>query len=199
MTTGPQVLVPGRTNAPVIATFHSLTGGVGGTMAVVNCAALLAAAGHRVLVIDWDLAAPRVHDYLRPFLDETAGLGGLIGLARRYGEIRSDERFSAGALDPVQQITRLDTRELELPGLVDYLPPTDPAELLRRFTFGRGWDELPTGVDVGEFAAALRRSLAGTHYDYVLVDAPDGNSDAAHAATGPLPDVLVLGCLPVAD
>ncbi|WP_157406302.1 FxSxx-COOH system tetratricopeptide repeat protein [Actinomadura chibensis] len=199
MTTGPQETAPGRTNAPVIATFHSLTGGVGGTMAVVNCAALLAAAGRRVLVIDWDLAAPRVHAYLRPFLDETAEGGGLIGLTRRYGETRSDEEAPAAPFDPARQITRLHTGELELPGQLDYLPPTDPAELLRRFTFGRGWDERPAGVDVGEFAAALRRSLAATPYDYVLVDAPDGNSDAAHAATERLPDVLVLGCLPVAD
>src|SRR5260370_30105164 len=37
-------------------------------MAVANLAWVLASAGQKVLLIDWDLEAPGLHRYLRPFL-----------------------------------------------------------------------------------------------------------------------------------
>ena len=59
----------GRADAPAqIITFYSFKGGAGRTMAVANIAWLLAAAGRRVLAVDWDLESPGLHRYLRPFL-----------------------------------------------------------------------------------------------------------------------------------
>ncbi|MBX6768212.1 MAG: hypothetical protein IRY90_13855 [Actinomadura rubrobrunea] len=184
-------------------TFYSLTGGVGGTTAIANCAALLAVAGKNVLVVDWDLAAPRVHEYLRPFLDTSVieQRGGLIGLVRQFGARQSHAASGdpADALDVPGHVMRLSTDELGLPGRLDYLPPMDAADLLRRYTFWHGWDERPREVDLDVFAAALRRSLLATAYDYVLVDVPYGSSAAAHAATEMLCDVLVTGLQPVPD
>ena len=53
-----------------IITFYSYKGGTGRSMALANVAWLLASAGNRVLVIDWDLEAPGLHRYLDPFLDD---------------------------------------------------------------------------------------------------------------------------------
>ena len=52
-------------------------------MALANTACLLAAAGHRVLTIDWDLEAPGLHRYLHPFmadpdLSKTRGIIDLV-------------------------------------------------------------------------------------------------------------------------
>lgn len=57
--------VPGR-----IVTFYSYKGGTGRSMALANFAWILAASGKRVLAIDWDLEAPGLHRYFRPFLTD---------------------------------------------------------------------------------------------------------------------------------
>ena len=51
-----------------IFTFYSYKGGTGRSMALANFAWLMAASGKRILVIDWDLEAPGLHRYFRPFL-----------------------------------------------------------------------------------------------------------------------------------
>ena len=47
----------------MIVTFYSFKGGVGRSMALVNVAELLADAGYKVLVVDWDLEAPGLERY----------------------------------------------------------------------------------------------------------------------------------------
>src|SRR3954465_15654513 len=63
-----------------IITFYSYKGGTGRSMAVSNVAWVLASNGHKVLLIDWDLEAPGLHRYLRPFLidRELTSTPGLI-------------------------------------------------------------------------------------------------------------------------
>src|SRR5712691_6802777 len=51
-----------------IITFYSYKGGTGRSMALANFAWIVAASGKRVLAIDWDLEAPGLHRYFRPFL-----------------------------------------------------------------------------------------------------------------------------------
>jgi hypothetical protein len=51
-----------------VITFYSYKGGTGRSMTLANMAWLLAADRQRVLVIDWDLEAPGIHHYFRPFL-----------------------------------------------------------------------------------------------------------------------------------
>jgi len=55
-------------NSGRIVTFYSYKGGTGRSMALANFAWILAASGKKVLVIDWDLEAPGLHRYFRPFL-----------------------------------------------------------------------------------------------------------------------------------
>src|SRR5262249_5955812 len=51
-----------------IITFYSYKGGTGRSLAVSNVAWILASNGYDVLLIDWDLEAPGLYRYLRPFL-----------------------------------------------------------------------------------------------------------------------------------
>src|SRR5437868_12111858 len=51
-----------------IISFYSYKGGVGRSMALANVAWILASNGKRVLAVDWDLEAPGLHRYFRPFL-----------------------------------------------------------------------------------------------------------------------------------
>src|SRR4051812_15582366 len=51
-----------------VVTFYSYKGGTGRSMALANAAWTLAANGLRVLMIDWDLEAPGLHRYFRPYL-----------------------------------------------------------------------------------------------------------------------------------
>src|SRR5262245_32682594 len=80
-----------------IITFYSYKGGTGRSMLLANVAWLLAANGQRVLTIDWDLEAPGLHRYFKPFLidPEMIETDGLIdafwkltssGLAHSSGE-----------------------------------------------------------------------------------------------------------------
>ena len=51
-----------------VVTFYSYKGGTGRTMALANVAWILAANGHRVLAVDWDLESPGLHRYFAPFI-----------------------------------------------------------------------------------------------------------------------------------
>ena len=62
-------MISDRSTCPIV-TFYSYKGGTGRTMALANVGWLLAANGHRVLMIDWDLEAPGLHRYFHPFLDD---------------------------------------------------------------------------------------------------------------------------------
>ena len=53
-----------------IITFYSYKGGVGRTLALANIGVLLAKRGKKVLLMDWDLEAPGLDRYFRPYLAE---------------------------------------------------------------------------------------------------------------------------------
>ena len=69
-----------------VVTFYSYKGGTGRTMALANVAWILAANGHKVLAVDWDLESPGLYKYFRPFLDRAAitATPGIIELISDY-------------------------------------------------------------------------------------------------------------------
>jgi MinD-like ATPase involved in chromosome partitioning or flagellar assembly len=86
-----------------IITFYSYKGGTGRSMAVSTVAWILASNGYDVLLIDWDLEAPGLHRYLRPFLvdPELTSSPGVIDFvwdAARVNVTPADK--TAGRLDP---------------------------------------------------------------------------------------------------
>jgi hypothetical protein len=90
-----------------IVTFYSFKGGTGRTTALANTAWILASAGYRVLVVDWDLESPGLHRFFEPFLDaETvADNSGVIDMVKDYqwavsrdpGLVRDEERLRTHA------------------------------------------------------------------------------------------------------
>jgi len=72
-------------------------------MAVANVAWILASAGKRVLTVDWDLEAPGLHRYFRPFLldPDLSNSDGIIDFVTDY----STEAMQR--LEPVPEETPL--------------------------------------------------------------------------------------------
>jgi len=66
----PTVTTPMATATGEAITFYSYKGGTGRSMLLANVAWQLAASGRRVLLVDWDLEAPGLHRYFKPFLGD---------------------------------------------------------------------------------------------------------------------------------
>ncbi|HTJ36478.1 MAG TPA: FxSxx-COOH system tetratricopeptide repeat protein [Dactylosporangium sp.] len=169
-----------------IVTFHSFAGGTGRTMAIANVAWILAAAGRRVLVVDWDLESPGLHRYLHPFLDaaEVEKSGGVTDLVRRFEQATS----SPFAVTPP---SRVHLEQFGFPGRMDYLPAGRQDEAYAAALGGRDWDEF-YAEGGGRFLDALRDAMT-EGYDFTLVDSPPGLGDLAQICLAHLPDI-VLAC-----
>src|ERR1035441_8165546 len=91
-----------------IITFYSYKGGTGRSMALANVAWVLASNRQKVLVIDWDLEAPGLHRYFRPFLADKEltepESKGLIEFVRNYAVL--------AATPPDRKSTRLNSSHL---------------------------------------------------------------------------------------
>ena len=87
---------PGR-----IITFYSYKGGTGRTMALANVAWILASNGKRVLAVDWDLEAPGLHRYFRPFLldKDLTSSPGIIDLVWDFAAATVAPIESAGEVE----------------------------------------------------------------------------------------------------
>jgi MinD-like ATPase involved in chromosome partitioning or flagellar assembly/predicted acylesterase/phospholipase RssA len=191
---------PGR-----IITFYSYKGGTGRSMALANVAWILASAGERVLVIDWDLEAPGLHRYWRPFLldPDLRVSEGVIDFVTEYclaALHQPDERtpkhpgqwadWIQGQADLARYTTSL---EWDFPGLgkIDYVPAgRQSAEYpIRVNTFD--WRRFYEQFQGARLIDALRERMA-KEYDFVLVDSRTGVSDTSGICTLQLPDSLAV-------
>jgi MinD-like ATPase involved in chromosome partitioning or flagellar assembly len=188
---------PGR-----VTTFYSYKGGTGRSMLVANVAWLLASAGKRVLVMDWDLEAPGVHRYFKPFLadPDLAETRGIIQWLTDYWDAVIDSEST-----DIEMLVRefADPRRYVVPLVTGgYLPSSGGIDLLgagrqdstyaaavASFSFSRLYEELQ-GED---FIAAAKALLCGPEgYDHVLIDSRTGISDTAGICTVGLADTLVV-------
>ena len=182
---------PGR-----IVTFHSFLGGTGRTMALANVAWILASAGKKVLIVDWDLDAPGLHYFFEPFLDIDAVMrgSGVIDMLRKYedgivhGKVYAAEDF--------RQLAVVDSHALPVGwdfrgGQLSILPVgrqnTNYSPALAERDLTRFFEEL-NGAD---FLEAVRDDMRAT-YDYTFIDSRAGHSDMVDMCTQHLPDVLVV-------
>ena len=188
--------LPGR-----VITFYSYKGGTGRSMALANLAWLLAASGKKVLIIDWDLEAPGVHRYFKPFLidEELASSEGLIDLLWEFVEaavsptpddVDGPEWYEQYA-DPRRYIVSINTASLLKDGKIDLLPAGKqgaayPARI-NLFDWARFYSTLGGGRFLEAFRSHVRRE-----YDYVLIDSRTGVSDTAGVCTVQMPDALVV-------
>ncbi|GAA3451931.1 FxSxx-COOH system tetratricopeptide repeat protein [Dactylosporangium matsuzakiense] len=170
-----------------VVTFHSFTGGSGRTMAAANTAWILAAAGLRVLVADWDLESPGLHRYFHPFLDtaEFDRSGGVTDLLRR---------FERATVDPFAVTPPVTVHWPHFAGGIDLLPAGRQDAAYAGALGGLGgldWDDFYRAGG-GEFLDELRRHMTG-RYDYTLIDSPAGVGDLAQICLAHLADD-VLAC-----
>jgi cellulose biosynthesis protein BcsQ len=200
-------------NAHKITSFYSYKGGVGRSMAVANVAVMLALRGERVLVLDFDLEAPGLHRYFRPWLKVEDGQGGetelVAGVVDFFEELRLRllARFSSeNSYDPTEESTREVCRSIV-------------HETTRKYTgyalsVGRGGgkniDFLPAGYFDDNFQNRVRefdwvtffetfpevfellRSVWKERYDHILIDSRTGLTDIGSITTMILPDQLAV-------
>ncbi|MGH3616084.1 MAG: FxSxx-COOH system tetratricopeptide repeat protein [Pseudonocardia sp.] len=186
-----------------VVTFYSYKGGTGRTMALANVAWILASAGKRVLVADWDLEAPGLHRFFSPFLevDTVAYRRGVIDLVREYeDQVRRKADRPEGW---VEQLARVDAYAFSIDWQFDGGGSLDVLSAGRQngayaSTLGSlDWDTFYDRLGGGIFLDALRDDMR-RNYDYALIDSRTGFSDVADICTQHLPDVLV-DCFTLSD
>ncbi|MYN07552.1 tetratricopeptide repeat protein [Pseudoduganella aquatica] len=191
----PHLLPPQATPGEVI-TFHSHQGGAGRSMAVANTAMLLAGRAHAtspVLMVDWDLEAPGLHQYFPPMADGP----GLLELFTACRDQLQRRGRRAAAQDDAEQARAV----LDTVGWQRYVVRADqgrPLYLMRAGRFDAGYAERVAALDweaLFHQCPALFRCFAemlARQFRHVLVDARSGRSDSSGICTTLLPTRLVL-------
>jgi MinD-like ATPase involved in chromosome partitioning or flagellar assembly len=182
-----------------IITFYSYKGGTGRSMALANVAWILAANGKRVLAVDWDLEAPSLHRYFRPFLmdRDLISTGGIFDLVFDY---------ALAAMTPVEEGATPDwyksyadilryavSLEWEFPdgGHLDFVPAgrQDSAYPSKLIAFN--WQSFYERLGGGHLLEEVREKMR-SEYDYVLIDSRTGVGDTSSLCTVAMPDSLVV-------
>jgi cellulose biosynthesis protein BcsQ len=183
-------------------TFYSYKGGTGRSMLLANLAWLLASNGRRVLVIDWDLEAPGLHRYFRPFLvdPDLTETDGLIDAFWAFASHAMGEESRAMSQPGNFEATLKSKLELE-----DFVTPVEwrfagdgCIDLVGAGRQGATYSERVNSFDWkrfyqmggGSLLERARQAIA-TQYDFVLIDSRTGVSDTSGICTIQLPDTLV--------
>jgi len=188
-----------------IITFYSYKGGTGRSMALANVAWILASNGKRVLVIDWDLEAPGLHRYFRPFLadQELLQTRGLIDFFAEFVDAsrvasRSQEKSSTKETTPwylphadLLRFAVAVEYDFDGKGCIDFVPAgrQGPAYGITVSSFH--WAEFYEKLGGGVFLEAVKSKLR-EDYDYILIDSRTGLSDTSGICTVQMPDELAV-------
>jgi hypothetical protein len=179
-----------------VITFYSYKGGTGRTMALANVAWILASAGKRVLVVDWDLESPGLHKFFNPFLEPGAATGtpGVIDLISDYqwAAMRNEPRPGDWHKQYAKAEKHAISLDWEFPrgGTLDFLSPGRANYDYSSSMSGFNWDNFYDRQGGGQFFDALRADMKAC-YDYTLIDSRTGASDIAGICTVQMPDILV--------
>jgi Mrp family chromosome partitioning ATPase len=185
-----------------VITFYSYKGGTGRSMALANIAWVLAAAGRRVLAIDWDLEAPGLHRYFRPFLidDELTATEGLMDLVDAYTSEAIKPADDAAKADPnwflqyadiSDHIVSVNFPHFPAGGKLDLLPAGKQGDGYATTVSSFNWQNFYDRLGGGGFFEAVKQR-ARQDYDYVLIDSRTGVSDTAGICSVQMPDSLVV-------
>ena len=177
-----EVVSPAEARQPegTVITFYSYKGGVGRTLALANTAALLAQWGYRVLCVDWDLEAPGLHLYYKPWLGQPLH-PGLTELLQAYVDGRQPawEEY-------VLQVQLPEGRE---PLSVLTAGAQDEGYIGRMQALE--WKQLYDTHQLGQVLETLRQDWKSA-FDFILIDSRTGITDIGGICTIQLPDILVL-------
>jgi len=196
-----------------ILTFYSFKGGSGRTMALANQAVLLARAGlgfagNKVLMIDWDLEAPGLHEFFKDNLpDQHEHNTGVIDL---FMEI--NERFPSGIKEikdyPAIEAQIREFFEKSVVRLKQKRTLPEQTESSRSMLSEDIWllkaghfsEFYPINVQTFDWRGFFSRNHAffpllieylEKTYDYVLIDSRTGLTDSGGICTSILPEALV--------
>jgi hypothetical protein len=164
----------------IIVTFYSYKGGVGRSFLLANVAVLLARWGYRVLCVDWDIEAPGLDEYFRPWL-RSPERKGLVDLATEVDTGHHPD-------------WRAHVSELTLPGIersIGLITAGAPGPSLPARIQAIDWRSLYDHRDFGAYVEAMRADWKTT-YDFVLIDSRTGITDIGGICTVHLPDILVV-------
>ena len=174
--------------------FYSYKGGVGRTLALVNCARALAASGKRVVVMDFDLEAPGLEHFeaLRPRGEKKPKKDGdyppLAGFAEYLGECRANM--------PPEKLDSYIHRCEGLPddkGEVWLMPAGQRNDPAYQSILGLDWERFYREEDGYRLMENLRGHIEDEiKPDYVLMDARTGLTEMGGIATHQLADMVVL-------
>jgi cellulose biosynthesis protein BcsQ len=181
-----------------IITFYSYKGGTGRTMALANVGWLLASAGKKVLLVDWDLEAPGLHRYLHPFLldKELIASRGIIDVVMDFSIQAMTPAAGEGSdwykkyADILRCALSLNWSEFG-EGRLDLLPAGQQTATYATRVNSFSWDNFYERLGGGTFLEAVKASMK-KEYDYVLVDSRTGVSDTSGICTVQLPDKVVI-------
>lgn len=188
-----------------IVTFYSYKGGTGRTMALANIAWILASAGKKVLVADWDLDAPGLDRFFAPFLPigSVANLPGVIDIVRAY-EQNVSTKGSDRSEGWLQRLAAVEPHVLPIrwpfpgDGRLDLLAAgRQNSDYYEANVTTLDWDTFYEGLGGAEFLDTLAQGMRAD-YDYTLIDSRTGLSDIADICTLHLPDVLI-DCYTLSD
>jgi cellulose biosynthesis protein BcsQ len=185
-----------------ILTFYSYKGGTGRSMALANIAWVLASAGRRVLVIDWDLEAPGLHRYFRPFLidEELTSSEGLMDLVDNYAnqairpvplDTTPNPDWYLEYADFSDYIVSVNFPHFYTGGRLDFLPAGRQGDHYAIAVSSFNWQNFYDRLGGGGFFEAVKNN-ARKRYDYVLIDSRTGVSDTAGICSVQMPDALVV-------
>jgi MinD-like ATPase involved in chromosome partitioning or flagellar assembly len=182
-----------------IITFYSYKGGAGRSMAVSNVAWILASNGCDVLLIDWDLEAPGLHRYLRPFLvdPELTSSPGVIDFVWDAARVNVTPADKSQATSLAAEFPSLEDYVIGLNwdfndnGSISFIPAgrqeENYAQRVNTFSWDNFYERLGGGKLLQAEIEALRKS-----YDFILIDSRTGVSDTSGICTVQLPDMLVV-------
>jgi MinD-like ATPase involved in chromosome partitioning or flagellar assembly len=165
-----------------VITFYSYKGGVGRTMALANIAVLLALRGLRVMMVDWDLEAPGLHQFFPLAKRNERGLLELLHDASQMKEGVPDYReYTSNVAAGGNTLTLLAAGALD----------QNYEKLVLKFDWPKFFDEQRGGSILETLRDQWRDA-----FDVTLIDSRTGITDAGGVCTILMPDILVPVVVP---
>jgi len=166
-----------------VVTFYSYKGGVGRTLALMNCASRLAREGRKVFILDFDLEAPGVDGF------RLCGNG-----EPRKGIVEYVSRFTGqGSVETIDDYVYQIDAEHTGRGTIHFMPAgrkdTEYQALLSKLDWKYFYSRQKGYLFVENLKAAIEQRYAP---DYVLIDSRTGLTDVSGICTLQLPNLVVL-------
>ncbi|MBU1308083.1 MAG: tetratricopeptide repeat protein [Gammaproteobacteria bacterium] len=201
-----------------IITFYSYKGGTGRSIALANCAGLMAACwpeqAKPMLLIDFDLEAPGLHQYLKDFLPSDAknplqqgtlelftSLSEKVELLLREAKTETNEKLRLSDQECDNLIQDFDFKPYLVPASFEKSTSASKSEkcwLIQAGMFDSEYGQKLAKVNWHQLfnnAPGIFRSLAAywkSQYACILIDSRTGLSDSSSICSTLLPDVLTV-------